>query len=208
MILELFTQEFLQKLLLTFTSFALGGLALWTWQRKYWEYQLKRQRQDWILRQCYNRKDSQRKAMEQLLVEINEATENFICSTLLYGATLQRYADYIKKGGTEEGCKKWQEEVDKSANDFNSAEGIWLVKSRIIRGKLCFLFANNRYKCEKKWNEIIQQSERTCSLFHDPKITYTRIFDHMLFLRKSKDRLMNELQKEIDIFVSKELEIE
>jgi len=93
----MFTAEFYESLLLTIVALGLGGLALWTWQRKYWLYQLRRQTEDWKLRQCYSRRESQRLAMEQLLVEMNHALEDFVTSTLLAASAIQRRHDYIQR---------------------------------------------------------------------------------------------------------------
>ena len=208
MITDVFTPDFLQKLLLAVTTIGLGGLALWTWQRMYWEYQLRRQREDWVLRQCYARRDSQRTAMENLLIEMNEALENFVSATLLSASAMERYSDYVRKGGTEEGIKKWKSEVDRSVDEFNQAESDWLVKSRLVLGKLSFLFSRNAEEFEGTWNRIIQKSEGTCTLFHDPETTYRHIWDSMLALRNQKNQLVDVLQREIDRFVSMELEPE
>ncbi len=202
----MFAVEFFQKLLLTVAAIGLGGLALWTWQRKYWEYQLRRQREDWVLRQCYSRRDSQRAAMEQLLVEMNQALEDFVTATLLAGSTIKRCHDRIQRGAAEEVLKKWRQEVDKSVNEFNETERDWLVKSRLILGEISLYFQNETGSFEESWNKIIRESEGTCSLFNTPGTTLAQIWDTMLNLRNKKNQLINVLQKDIDRFVSAELE--
>lgn len=202
----MFTVSFYEKLILTVVTLSLGGLALWTWQRKYWEYQLRRQTEDWKLRQCYSRRDSQRIGMEQLLVEINRALEDFVTSTLLTASAIQRRQDYIQQGGSEEGVKKWNQEVDKSVDEFNEAERDWLAKSRVILGKISLHFHGQTGNLEKLWDEIIHESEGTCTLFHTAGITLRQIWDKMLDLRNKKNNLIEILQKEIDRFVLAELE--
>lgn len=202
----MFTVEFFQKLLLTLATIGLGGIALWTWQRKYWEYQLRRQREDWVLRQCYSRRDSQRTAMEQLLMEMNQALEDFVTATLLAASAIQRRQDYIQQGGIEEGLKKWAEEVDRSINEFNNSEREWLVHSRLVLGKISLHFQNDTSTFEKLWDEVIHESEHTCTLFNTPGTTFRQIWDKMLDLRTKKNNLIDILQNEIDRFVSSELE--
>jgi hypothetical protein len=202
----MFTIEFYQKLILAVVGVALGGVALWTWQRKYWEYQLRRQTEDWKLRQRYSRKDSQRVAMEELLVEMNRALEDFVTATLLVASGIQRRHDYIQQGGTEEGVKKWDQEVDKSVEQFNESEREWLAQSRVISGKISLHFNDPTGEFVRLWDEIVHQSEGTCTLFHDPGITLREIWNRMLELRNKKNELLDLLQKGIDRFVSEELE--
>lgn len=116
----MFTIDFYQRLLLAVVGVSLGGIALWTWQRMYWEYQLRRQTEDWKLRQCYSRRDSQRAAIETLLVEMNRALEDFVTATLLATSSIQRRHDYLQQGGTAEGMMKWNQEVDKSVPGLSS----------------------------------------------------------------------------------------
>jgi hypothetical protein len=203
----MFTQEFYQQLTLTIIGVGLGGLALWTWQRKYWEYQLYRQREDWMLRQCYSRKESQRVAMEQVLVEINSTLEEFVNTTLLAASAIQRREDYINQGSTtEEGIKSWDQEVSKSTEQFNESERKWLTQSRIISGKIGLYFEDKSDKFKILWSEIIQQSEGTCSLFYPYPPNIQNIYDKMAELRDRKNELLGVLQKEIDYFVFEKLE--
>jgi hypothetical protein len=202
----MFTVEFFQKLLLTLATIGLGGIALWTWQRKYWEYQLRRQREDWVLRQCYSRRDSQRTAMEQLLVDMNQTLEDFVTATLLAASAIQRRQDHIQRRGTEEGLQKWTQEVDRSVNEFNNVEREWLVHSRLVLGLISLHFQNDTSTFEKLWDEIIHESEGTCTLFNTPGTTFRQIWDKMLDLRTKKNNLIDMLQNEIDRFVLSELE--
>ena len=202
----MFSIEFYEKLILTIVAVGLAGLALWTWQRKYWEYRLRRQTEDWKYRQCYSRRESQRLAMEQLLVEMNHALENFVTATLLAASAIQRRHDYVQKGGAEEGVKKWNQEVDKSVGKFNESERKWLAQSRVISGKISLHFRNPTGKFEKLWDEIIRQSEGICTLLNSPGTTMQKVWDNMTELRDKKNRLLDILQKDIDSFVSEELE--
>ena len=202
----MFTTEFYGSLLLTIVALGLGGLALWTWQRKYWLYQLRRQTEDWKLRQCYSRRESQRLAMEQLLVEMNHVLEDFVTSVLLAASAIQRGHDYIQRGGTEKGAGKWSQAVDKAVEEFNEAERDWLTKSRVILGKISLHFHNQPSEFEKPWEDIISQSAGACTLFNTPDITSKQIWNNMLDLRNKKNKLLATLQKEIDRFVSEELE--
>lgn len=202
----MFTIEFYQSLILAIAGVALGGVALWTWQRKYWEYQLRRQTEDWKLRQCYARRDSQRVAMEELLVEMNRALEDFVNATWLVASAMKRRHDYIEQGGTEEGVKKWSQEVDKSVAQFNESELEWLAHSRVISGEISLHFIDPNREFIRLWDEIIHQREGTCTLFYKPDITLNEIWNMMQKLRNKKDELLDLLQKGIDRFVSEELE--
>ncbi len=197
----MFTNEFYQQLILIMVGAGLGGLALWTWQRKYWEYQLRRQTEDWTLRQCYSRKESQRVAMEQLLIEINTALEEFLNSTLLAASAVLRRKNYMNKEKTnQKELDSWDQEVNRSTEQFNESERQWLTQSRIISGKLGLYFDGD----QPLWSEIISKSEGTCELFYHPN--YQEIYDKMFELREKKDQLLHALQTEIDRFVSEKLE--
>ncbi|MGD9093283.1 MAG: hypothetical protein PVF74_10570 [Anaerolineales bacterium] len=202
----MFTIDFYQSLILAVAGIALGGVALWTWQRKYWEYQLRRQTEDWKLRQCYSRRDSQRVAMEELLVEMNRALEDFVNATWLVASAMKRRNDYVGQGGTEEGIKKWNQEVDKSVAQFNESELEWLAHSRVISGEISLHFNDTTGEFVKLWDKIIHQSEGTCNLFHKQGTTLHEIWNMMQDLRNKKDELLDILQKGIDRFVSEELE--
>src|SRR5262245_17119544 len=62
--------KFVFDVILLLAGLGGAGLALWTWQKAYWEYQLRRQTEDWKSRQSYSRKDARRQAMEGLLTEL------------------------------------------------------------------------------------------------------------------------------------------
>ena len=202
----MFTIDFYQRLLLAVVGVSLGGIALWTWQRMYWEYQLRRQTEDWKLRQCYSRRDSQRLAMEALLVEMNRALEDFVTATLLVASSIQRRHNYRQRGGTEEGIKKWNQEVHKSAEQFNESEREWLAQSRVISGKIALHFNDSSGEFVSLWEGIVRQSEGTCNLLNNNYITMGDIWNAMLKLRNKKKELLELLQKRIDGFVSEELE--
>jgi len=203
---EIFTPDFIQNLMLILVPVIIGAIALWTWQRAYWEYQLKRQREDWVLRQCYDRRDSQRIAKETLIVEMNETLEKFITATILCGSAIQRRDDYINQGGTQQGIQMWNKEVEKSTDDFNNGEKEWMIQARVIFGKINFVFPNSKTTFSKSWENVIDKSLNTCSLFHQPKWSYANVLNSMNSLRDEKDKLIETMQFQIDSFVERELE--
>lgn len=203
----MFDKKFYQQLALVILTVLLGGVALWTWQLAYWRYQLHLQTavqtEDWKHRERYSRKDSQRAAMEQLLVEMNQALEDFVTAAMLADSSIQRRQDYKQRGGSDEGLKKWNEEVDQSVEQFNDSERVWLVKSQVILGKLNLLFHDQGGDHSKRWQEISDKSLKTCDLLNAQDSR--RLWDYLLELRKRKDTLLDQLQNQIDRFVSKEL---
>jgi hypothetical protein len=207
----MFTVDFFQTLLLAVVTAVIGGIALWTWQRAYWDYQLKRQRQDWMLRQCYARRDSQRRAMEELLVEMNRSLEAFLTTTEGLLSALVRAHDLRRQQGTQD-VEKWKagvrardQAVAESTQEFNEAEPVWLADSRVLSGKIRLYFGEQSAAFEERWGGIIQESANTCQLFNDGDMQ--AVWKHVHTLRTTKNDLLRELQEALDAFVQQKLEL-
>ncbi|MDD2890642.1 MAG: hypothetical protein PHE49_08405 [bacterium] len=196
--------EFRQRLSLTIITILLGGVALWTWQKKYWEYQLSKERQDWQLRECYSRKESQREEMEKLLLEMNKGAEEFLTAATLAASTIQWRNEYYKKGTPN--LTLLNQNVDKYAEKFNEIERDWLVNSRVMAGKIRLYFDDKDGNFEKAWIDIVEQSGNMCSLFHSPNTTFNDVLSTVDDLRNKKNNLLELLELEIDRFVLEKLE--
>jgi hypothetical protein len=206
----MFTVDFYQTLLLAILTAVIGGIALWTWQRAYWDYQLKRQRQDWMLRQCYARRDSQRRAMEELLVEMSNSFEAFfIAAEVLYSA-LVRAHDLRRQQSTQD-VEKWEagvrardQAVAESTQEFNESEPLWLAGSRVLSGRIRLCFGGQSAAFEG-WRAIIAESATTCQVFNDGDMAV--VGQHVAQLRSMWNGLLHAVQAALDDFVQQELEL-
>lgn len=144
--------------------------------------------------------------MEKLLVEMNQTLEGFVAAVLLASSAKHRFKEHVQRGSTEQEVEKWRKEVGNWIDAFNAAERMWLVTSRVILGNIRLYFYGVKRQFEQVWEEIIHESERTCTLFNTPEVTHQQIWDYMLELRNKKNQLIDFLQEEIDLFVSTELE--
>jgi hypothetical protein len=202
---EAFT-KFVFDLLILLTGLAGGALALWTWQKAYWEYQLRRRMEDWKARQSYSRKDARRQAMEGLLTELNEAMERHLIATYHTASAMirkQQHADAYP--GDKAGQSQWQEEVNERVTAFNESERAWLVQSAVLEGKLRLHFAGTEPKVLQLWpmmGEVVGQFCESLNLNNTDELLGT-----IVTVREGKDRLLQNLQREIDGFTASELEL-
>jgi hypothetical protein len=181
--------DLVKDLIVAAATIGFGAIALWTWQRRYWLYQMHHQTRDWKHRQTYTRKDSQRIAMETLLTDMNCALEEFIAAAILTASAK------IRQGSIDEA----------SAEDWNKTERHWLVHSRVLLGQLSLHFGDAAKDAGKQWLSIIEQSEQTCDLLNESDAN--PVWDLMDQLRERKRRLLSSLQTAIDNFVSSELTV-
>jgi hypothetical protein len=207
MIGEVFTAKFVQDLSLVLTGVVTAGVALWTWQRAYWEYQLRRQTEDWKQRQSYSRKEARRQAMEGLLVELNEATEKHLTATLLAISAIVRSRDYAASAGSDESGKaSWQQEVNDSVAQFNASERQWLVDSAVLAGKLRLHFESSDGPANHAWDGIAKVMQGFCTLLSSEE-TLNELLGMIQGVRQKKDKLLIRLQREIDQFTVSQLDV-
>jgi hypothetical protein len=185
----MFDYKFLQQITVVLLPIVAGGIALWSWQRRYWEYQLSRQTHDWKYRQTYSRKESLRVEMETLLVDMNRELETMVSAASLMRSARQR--------------KVPPKQMDQQAIQFNDAESIWLVQSKVLLGKINLYFDNSNANFSKKWDEIIERTYTFCELLNTEKLDELSKLSAMLC--SQKDRLLKEMEDEINSFVSREL---
>jgi hypothetical protein len=198
--------KFVFDFLLLLTGLAGGALALWTWQKGYWEYQLRRQTDDWKARQSYSRKEARRQAMEGLLTELNEAMERHLIATYHTVSAMTRQKQHAQVNPTDEaGQAQWQAQVDQQVTMFNESERDWLVQSAFLEGKLQLHFADADPKILKAWPGMSDQILQFCELLNRGQMR--ELLEHIIAIRAGKDRLLQDLQWEIDRFTAAELEL-
>jgi hypothetical protein len=207
MIGEVLTAKFVQDLSLVIVGVAIAGVALWTWQRAYWEYQLRRQTEDWKHRQSYSRKEARRQAMEGLLVELNAAIEKHLTATFLAISAIVRSREYdASAGSSESGRVNWQEAVDDSVTQFNASESQWLVDSAVLAGKLRLHFGGSDAPTIQGWDEMTKIMQKFCTLLSSEE-TLDELLKMIQDVRQGKDKLLIRLQREIDQFTVSELDV-
>ncbi|MCI0703361.1 MAG: hypothetical protein L0241_19960 [Planctomycetia bacterium] len=183
-----------------------GALALWTWQKRYWEYQLRRQTDDWKLRQSYSRKDARRQAMEGLLTELNEAMERHLIATFQTTSAMIRRDDHKQMYPDDNaGLGSWHEMVNEQVAAFNESEREWLVQSAVLEGKLRLHFAGTEPQLLQAWPVLSGSILNFCTLLNENKAR--GLHGLIVQIRKQKDELLQLLQREIDRFTTTELEL-
>jgi hypothetical protein len=198
--------KFVFDLTLLLAGLAGGAVALWTWQKGYWEYQLRRQTEDWKLRQSYSRKDARRQAMEGLLTELNGAVERHLIATYHTVSAIVRQKLHMENHAPdEEGRSQWQEMVNEQVMAFNESEREWLVQSAVLEGKLRLHFAGTDSAVLQRWPTLADHVIDFCQLLNDKNTD--ALIGLIVKLRHDKDTLLQELQREIDRFTASELEV-
>ena len=198
--------KFVFDVILLLAGLGGAGLALWTWQKAYWEYQLRRQTEDWKSRQSYSRKDARRQAMEGLLTELNEAMERHLIATFQTTSAMLRRDDHKQMYPDDEtGLESWHEMVNEQVAAFNESEREWLVQSAVLEGKLRLHFAGTEPQLLQAWPVLSGSILNFCTLLNGNKAS--ALHGLIVEIRKQKDELLQLLQREIDRFTASELEL-
>jgi hypothetical protein len=170
------------------------------------EYQLRRQLEDWKARQSYSRKDARRQAMEGLLTELNEAMERHLVATYHAVSAMIRKKRYAKEYEADEaGQVQWQEQVNQEVMTFNESERAWLVQSAVLEGKLRLHFAGTELKVLQSWPMMSEVVVQFCEWLNLNKTD--ELLGTIVTIREGKDKLLQDLQREIDRFTASELEL-
>jgi hypothetical protein len=196
--------KFLFDALIALVGLAGGALALWTWQKGYWEYQLRRQTEDWKSRQSYARKEARRQAMELLLTELNEAVEGHLIATYHTISAMVRQEQY-RQAHPEAGVAPFQEQVDEQVIAFNASEREWLVQSAVLGGKLRLHFAGIDPKVLQMWPTLGERMITFCELLNRQELA--GLHAEVVTTRNEKDELLQKLQAEIDRFTESHLDL-
>jgi hypothetical protein len=198
--------KFVFDFLILAAGLAGGALALWTWQKRYWEYQLRRQTEDWKARQSYSRKDARRQAMEGLLTELNEAMERHLIATYHALSALARSTRYRREYPDDDaGQEQWQQLAAEQVTAFNDSEREWLVQSAVLEGKLRLHFAGVSPTVLQLWPTMSEVVIQFCELLNLNKTD--ELLGLVVKIREGKDKLLLKLQEEIDRFTASELEL-
>lgn len=189
----------IEAVLLAAVSALAGAAILWTSERRYWNYQQDRLYRDWVMRQTYGRRDSQRQAMEQLITDVNRLVEEFVTAVhlALSAETRRRQAATARRAREAEARSA---SVGERTKAFNAVEERWYVEAPVLRGRLHLQFGS---RFEDRWQAIARSASCMCGALNHfvgggdggSAWALTRA------MRDGKDALLIELEDTIDAFV-------